>query len=92
MFPYSTLVTKTQHKIQQNPIVLVRATEIQVEEITGRVLASPLPPHRGARTLCLKEARHSLNCDFELKNGSGFCFQGFIAGERFEHTTVSFTH
>jgi len=22
----------------------------------------------------------SRNCDFDLKNGSGFCFQGFIAG------------
>lgn len=28
------------------------------------------------------------NCDFELKNGSGFCFQGFIAGERFETMEV----
>jgi len=30
------------------------------------------------------------NCDFELKNGSEFCLQGFIARsdqERFEHTT-----
>jgi len=25
---------------------------------------------------------------FELKNGSGFCLQGFIAGARFEHTTT----
>ncbi len=24
---------------------------------------------------------------FELNNGSGFCLQGFISGERFEHTT-----
>jgi len=32
----------------------------------------------------------SRNCDFELKNGSGFCFQGFIAGARFEHTTCQF--
>ncbi|MBA7606225.1 hypothetical protein ES703_13373 [subsurface metagenome] len=34
----------------------------------------------------------SRNYDVELKNGSGFCLQGLIAGERFEHTTVSFTH
>jgi len=29
------------------------------------------------------------NCDFELKNGSGFYLQGFISGARFEHTTLS---
>jgi len=28
------------------------------------------------------------NCDFELKNGSGFGLQGFIAGARFEPTTL----
>jgi hypothetical protein len=28
------------------------------------------------------------NCDFELKNGSGFCGRGFIAGARFEPTTL----
>ena len=28
------------------------------------------------------------NCDFELKNGSGFCLQGLIAGERSEPTTT----
>jgi hypothetical protein len=27
------------------------------------------------------------NSDFELKNGPGYCLQGFIAGARFEHTT-----
>ncbi len=27
------------------------------------------------------------NCDFELKNGSGFWGRGFIAGARYEHTT-----
>ncbi len=30
------------------------------------------------------------NCDFELKNGSGFYLQGFIAGERFEPTTTPY--
>jgi len=30
----------------------------------------------------------SRNCDFELKNGFGFCLQGFIAGGRYEHTTL----
>jgi len=30
------------------------------------------------------------NCDFELKNGSGFYLQGFISGARFEHTTSAF--
>ena len=28
------------------------------------------------------------NCDFELKNESGFCLQGFIAGEGFIPTTL----
>jgi len=28
------------------------------------------------------------NCDFELKNGSGFWDRGFIAGARFEPTTL----
>ncbi len=32
----------------------------------------------------------SRNCDFELKNGSGFCLRGLIAGERFEHTTTPY--
>ena len=27
------------------------------------------------------------NCDFELKNGSGFWGRGLIAGARYEHTT-----
>jgi len=31
------------------------------------------------------------NCDFELKNGSGFYLQGFIAGARFEPTTLDCT-
>jgi hypothetical protein len=28
------------------------------------------------------------NCDFELKNGSGFWGRGFIAGARYEPTTL----
>jgi len=31
--------------------------------------------------------RRSRNCDFELKNGSGFCLRGLIAGEGFIPTT-----
>jgi hypothetical protein len=30
----------------------------------------------------------SRNWDFELKNGSGFWGRGFIAGARYEHTTL----
>ena len=35
-----------------------------------------------------KRPQETVNCDFELKNRSGFCLQGFIAGARFEPTTL----
>jgi len=37
-------------------------------------------------TTAAKQLRR--NCDFELKNGSGFYLQGFIAGAGFEPTTT----
>jgi hypothetical protein len=60
------------------------SSKIQLEGANGNVggdvygLAGLIPPTG------VSFRQPSRNCDFELKNGSGFCFQGFIAGARFE--------